>query len=73
MPDMKHSGNVGRGHHNAKVFAFLLDIFIAIDLEVAALLPNFIKALLYGFRVVKICHFQPFFKILNLAILAEFM
>ena len=53
---MKHSGDVRRGHHNAKVFAFLLDIFIAVDLEITALLPNFIKALLYGFRVVKICH-----------------
>ncbi len=37
-------------------FLPLPDIFITVDLEVAALLPNFIKALLYGFRVVKICH-----------------
>ena len=52
MADMQHAGDVRRGHHDAEVFIRLLNLFVALDLEVAALFPDFVVALFRIFGVV---------------------
>jgi len=57
MSYMQTSCDIRRGHHDAKIFIFLLYIFISVYLKVFSLFPKFIVALLYIFWIVNCTFF----------------
>ena len=52
VPDMQAPGDIRRRHHDGEFLASLLDGFVAVDFEVAALFPNGIKRRLDSYNFV---------------------